>query len=418
MRRSPLSVSLSPNVEPADVRFAFAARFFPWRWRSWRKGAAIERLHTRFEEMFDATAAFSFDNGRSALQLVIEALELPQDSSVVVQAFSCIVVPNSVKAAGSTPVFADIDKTYNIDPESLSALLEADPSIAAVVVQHTFGSPADMDAIVALCTRHNVALIEDCAHALGTRYRGKLVGTFGVAAIFSFGRDKVLSTVSGGVAIVHTQPLAQRLQSRWVQLEFPSRRWIAQRLNHPLVFWLSLNMYYVASVGKVLVALAKRIGLFPLVLEPSEQCGTALPPRGFPHVLAQWALLQLDRLDWFNRHRHHIAQFYGAALDGLVQLPALHTTSEDAQFFRYTIEVDDPQKLLKMAKNRGILLGDWYHQVLAPAGADASSVGYVDGSCPAAERAITRVVNLPTHVGVNQNDAQRVVDLIRDYSSS
>jgi dTDP-4-amino-4,6-dideoxygalactose transaminase len=406
---------LSPNVETQDLRLTFGARFFPWRRSTWFEGDSIIRLHQRFREMYNAKAAFSFDNGRSALQTVIEALNLPQGKSVVVQGFSCIVVPNSVQAAGARPVFVDIDKTYNIDPQALRNLLKKDASIGAVVVQHTFGTPANMDAIVTICEEKNIALIEDCAHALGTRYNGKLVGTFGVAAIFSFGRDKVVSTVSGGVAVVHTEKLATAMEHRWKTLDMPSSRWIAQRLNHPLLFWLSLHLYSVFSAGKVLIALGKRWGVFPLVLEQQEKCGESLPPRKLPNVLAHWALSQLDRLPRFNRHRRSIAQLYTEHLSDIVTVPASPTTVEDMIFFRYTIEVEDPKKLLNMAKNRGILLGDWYWTVLAPESSKPETVGYTAGDCPIAEQKTQRVLNLPTHRGVTKKDAMRVIELIQNY---
>lgn len=415
--RTPLSTHLSPNVERVDLAFAFGARFLPWRWMSWKKGNASEALESRFTQMFGSEVSVAYDSGRTALQAVIEALELPKDAGVIVQAFSCIVVPNSVQAAQVRPVFVDIDETYNIDPDALKKALQADSSIKAVVVQHTFGVPADMDRIVALCTEFDVQLIEDCAHALGARYRGNLLGTFGVAAIFSFGRDKVISTVSGGMAIAHRKDVAQRLQQSSSKLPLPGWRWIAQRLNHPLIFWLSLKTYYFASLGKVIVALAKKFRLFPLVLESCEKRGEQVAGLRFPNILAAWALIQMDRLANFHAHRQKIALFYEQQLGDLegVTVQQLHTSFEDAIFFRYTIAVERSEELLKLAKNEGILLGDWYRTVLAPTDSLPATVGYVEGSCPVAERAITRVVNLPTHINVTLEDAQRVVDVIKKH---
>jgi perosamine synthetase len=413
--RSPLSTHLSPNVEKQDIVFAAVWRFLPWKWAAWRAGNAVDVLHKRFTALFQAECAFSYDNGRTALQSVLEALELPSGAGVVVQGFSCIVVPNAVKAAQLRPVFIDIDGTYNIDAGALDELLESDPSIGAVVVQHTFGVAADMEPLVEVCRKHDVRVVEDCAHALGVRYRGLLLGTLGDAAIFSFGRDKVLSTVSGGIAIANSPELAERLSASWSALPIPSRRWIAKRLNHPLIFALALPTYYLGSLGKVIIALAKRLQLFPWVLTFEEKHGEQPAGKRMPNVLAEWALSQLVRLDRFNDHRRKIAAYYSEQLGGLVQLPQLHSSFDDAIFFRYTIKVERADELLKMAKNSGILLGDWYRQVLAPEGCDLASVGYEEGFCPAAEKAITQVVNLPTHINVTLDDAKRVVDVIKKH---
>ena len=118
-----------------------------------------------------------------------------EGDEVLVQAFTCVAVPNSVLWAQATPVYADIDATLNIDPIDVEKKITN--RTKAIIVQHTFGIPADMDALVALAKKHNILLIEDCAHSLGATYKGKKVGTFGDAAFFSFGRDKVVSSVFG-----------------------------------------------------------------------------------------------------------------------------------------------------------------------------------------------------------------------------
>lgn len=413
--RSPLSPHLSPNVTLQDIRFVVGALLFPWKWFFWKKGNAQKNLHKRFEDLFHADTALSYDSGRSALTAVIQGLPLSDSAVVAVQAFSCIVVPNSIIAGGAKPLFVDIDETYNMDVEDLEKKLQENPDIEVVVVQHTFGIAADMEKIVALCKKYNVFLVEDCAHALGARYKDQLLGTFGIAAIFSFGRDKVLSTVSGGIAITHDTQMAQKMKAAHLLLNTPNKKWIAKRLFHPVLFWISLHFYYVASIGKACIALGLKMGIIPLVLDKKEKNGISPAPFQFPNILAQWALLQMDHLDDWNRHRRDMAEIYTKKLKDVkeIELPKQHTSIlSDPIFFRYTIEVPDNMAVLKSAKKSGILLGDWYTTVLAPKDCSPSSVGYKDGSCIRAEKALSHVVNLPTHQGISKKDAAYIADSI------
>src|SRR5581483_4013141 len=113
------------------------------------------------------------------------------------QAFTCVAVPNSVLWTGAKAIYADIDETGNLDPKDLEKKITK--KTKAVIIQHTFGIAANMDAIQKVLKGKKIILIEDCAHALGASYKGKKLGTFGEFAFFSFGRDKVISSVFGGM---------------------------------------------------------------------------------------------------------------------------------------------------------------------------------------------------------------------------
>ena len=93
-------------------------------------------------------------------------------------------------------MYVDIDHTtLNIDPDLIEQAIT--PNTKAILVQHTFGCVAELDRVIDICQRHNLKLIEDCAHALGASYKGQSVGTYGDMAIYSFGRDKVITSCNG-----------------------------------------------------------------------------------------------------------------------------------------------------------------------------------------------------------------------------
>lgn len=184
----PISISLSPNTEKDDIMLAFKLLFQPWRWK---KGSVEVRLQQEFQEYLGVKHAISFNSGRSALMAILNSIRennlLSFDNSqdeVLLQSFTCNAVPNPVIWSGLKPVFVDVDEqTFNIDTEDLKRKIF--PQSRVVIVQHTFGLPADMDEIVKICEENNLILIEDCAHALGAIYKGRRVGTFGKVSFFN-----------------------------------------------------------------------------------------------------------------------------------------------------------------------------------------------------------------------------------------
>lgn len=119
--------------------------------------------------------------GRIALYVILEALNIGAGDEVVVPGFTCMTVPLPLLSLGATPVYADIrPQDYNVDPTRLEPMVT--PRTRAIVVQHTFGIPAEMDCIVETARRRGLHPIEDCCHTLTSSYKGRRVGTFGEAA--------------------------------------------------------------------------------------------------------------------------------------------------------------------------------------------------------------------------------------------
>src|SRR5262245_13148664 len=133
----------------------------------------------------DPSRAIATSYGRMAFYYILKALDLPHGSEIVLPALTFWVVPELARAAGLKVVFADIDPaTFSLDPAALERAVT--PNTRAVVPTHLYGLPCDMDAIIATAKRHNLTVIEDCAHALGATYDANPVGTFGEAGFFSF----------------------------------------------------------------------------------------------------------------------------------------------------------------------------------------------------------------------------------------
>src|SRR5437867_959658 len=220
------------------------------------RGPAIQEFEKRFAGYHGMQHAISTSYGRMAFYCILKALELPRDTEIIFPALTFWVVPEMARVLGFRPVFVDIDPmTFNMDPGRRERANT--PNTRAVVPTHLYGQPCNMDPIMSIARAHRLSVIEDCAHALGARYKGQRVGTFGDAAFFSFQMLKPLNTYGGGMAITRNDGLAARIRSEaetepWPSAKHVLRRLVFGNLQRKLIgpYGFTLTMYlafYIAS---------------------------------------------------------------------------------------------------------------------------------------------------------------------------
>ncbi len=390
-----ITTSLSPNTEFDDVVAAAKTFCMPWLWK---KGDAILAVQKWFCSYFNVETAVVFSSGRMAETAILQSFSIGKGDDVLVQAFTCVAVPNGVLWAGAKPVFVDIDASGNIDVGDAQKKLTLQTK--AMIIQHTFGIAADIKAIVSFCKLHNLILIEDCAHSLGIRVGEKLLGTFADAAFFSFGRDKVLSSVWGGVSIINKKFTieSKKLQQLQQQLPHAQYGWIIKQLLHPVIFAISLPFYRI-GIGKAIIACFRAIGVITLPIYPMEYNGE-MPKElvtRYPNALARLILNQLEKLDRYTRMRSETTKGYKTIISKSNKIKTFETPF-GATYLRFPILVTDKSTLIRDAKKDGILLGNWYGHVIDPKGVSFESIGYRKGSCPKAEEVSKHILNLPTRL--------------------
>jgi dTDP-4-amino-4,6-dideoxygalactose transaminase len=399
-----LSASLSPNTEADDVFLSFRLLFSPWLWK---RGRMVTRTEEWFKKNFPSYQVCSYNSGRSALFEILRAFGIGHDNEVLVQAFTCVAVPNSVLWAGAKPVFVDVDSTLNIDLDDAQKKLTH--HTRAIILQHTFGIPADLKKAQVFAKRNNILLIEDCAHSLGVKIDGNLLGNFGDAAFFSFGRDKVLSSVFGGVGLIHKkhEEATVRLKQLYKGLPYPSFFWIFQQLLHPVIFAFILPLYTL-GVGKLILVVSQQLRLlsFPVYAEEKVSKKPDDFPARYPNALATLLVKQLAKLPKFTAIRKERSVYYQKHL-GTIPGVTLLSYPDESVLLRFPVLVRDQEKRILQAKKHGILLGNWYHNCIDPKGIDFSAVGYRKGSCPKAEGYGRMILNLPTRI--SEKDAAVIV---------
>jgi hypothetical protein len=184
-----------PYFEPDEIDAVTAVlRSGRVNYHTGTEGRAFE---TEFAAFSHTRYAIALANGTVALELALMGLGIGPGDEVIVPPRTFVATASAVVMRGATPVFADVDRdSQNITAETIEAALT--PKTRGVIPVHLAGMPCDMDPIMELAARRDLKVIEDCAQALGTRYRGKPVGGFGDAAAFSFCQDKIMTTCGEG----------------------------------------------------------------------------------------------------------------------------------------------------------------------------------------------------------------------------
>ena len=409
----PISISLSPNTQKDDVFLAWKLLWQPWKFGRGRASADLEQ---RFREYLGVKHAYSFNSGRASLMAILQGLELEKGSQVLLQAFTCNAAVNPIRWSGLEPIFVDCDQNYNLSVEDLKRKIT--PKSRVVMVQHTFGLPADIDEIKKVCDQNNLILIEDCAHSLGAEYHGRKIGTFGHAAFFSFSRDKIISCVYGGMAVANDDNLAKKIADYQKKINYPDNFWIFQQLLHPVLMnWLVLPTYSI--LGKYLLILFQWLNILSKAIHWKEKRGLKPDyfPKRMPEALAILALNQLKKLDEFNNHRQKIAKIYFDELKKSIGetydiLPA-QLSDRKSVYLRFAIRHNDAPEIIKKAWAKNLLLGDWYRTPVDPFDTRPEAVSYAKGSCPNAENFSGKMINLPTHINITEFNAKDIVNKIK-----
>lgn len=412
--KKPIAVSLSPNSQKDDVVLALKLILQPVYWYDFTK---TEILEEKFASYFGkGYKALAVNSGRSAEYLILKSLGVGWGDEVLVQALTCVAVPNPVMWIGARPVYVDVGDDFNIDPKDLNNKLGG--SSKAVIIQNSFGIPADYNMIKKVIHKRNkkVYIIEDCALSMGAKYKNKQIGTLGDVAFFSFGRDKVISSVFGGMILCKNKKLFRILKKERDILDYPNPLWLIQQLLHPIVFSLALPLYNLGvgkiTLGKIMIYISQKLKLISKSVYKDEEIGKKpkVFPAKLPGALSVLALNQFNKLEKYNSHRKRIARFYFNNMSKSSYI--LPSDVAGSIWVRFPVVRDDALSIFQKLKSKGILLGDWYKECVYPV-KDLKHVSYIYGSCSNAESLRGKILNLPTYPGFKIEEAEYLLSLIK-----
>ncbi|HXB13349.1 MAG TPA: DegT/DnrJ/EryC1/StrS family aminotransferase, partial [Bacteroidia bacterium] len=174
------------------------------------QGPKVQEFEKKFAEYVGAKYAVATSNCTTALHLAMIVARIKAGDEVICPSMSYIATANCIKYVNAIPVFAEVDKDYNLDAKHVESLITN--KTRAILVVHQMGMPADIDAFKALCNKHKLILIEDAACAAGSSYKGKKIGSHSDLVCFSFHPRKVISTGDGGMICTSREDYANRIK--------------------------------------------------------------------------------------------------------------------------------------------------------------------------------------------------------------
>ena len=380
------------------------------------QGAQIAEFEDAFARRAGGGIAVTAAYGRMAFYYMLKALDLPRGSEIIFPSLTFWVVPELAKVAGLTVVFADVDpKTFTIDAASVERVITEKTRV--IVPTHLYGLSCDMDKVEAVAARHNLVVIEDCAHALGATFKGRAVGTFGSGALFSFQTLKPLNCYGGGAALLQDRALAAKVHAQVDALPWPSEKRVTDRLLmgrlqrifiKPWVFSISLfPVLWIAAwidANPDVFLWEKIRSLEPLPESYAER---------FPNVQATIGLEALKHLDeWTSRARAH-AESMNRVLSATpgVQVPVVPSGCSHVyyQYCVYGPERVDRDELVVRCVRRGVDIETLHVDVPPDMELFAGAVAEATGA-----RRASQAIQIPVYSSLTDEQVARVATVVRD----
>jgi dTDP-4-amino-4,6-dideoxygalactose transaminase len=334
-------------------------------------------------QAFEAALAAYLGSGRhlrvmtsatAGLEIALEVAGVGRGDEVIVPAMSFAASANVVARVGAKPVFVDIElESRNINVDLIAAAIT--PRTRALMPVHFAGLPVDMDALYALSRRHGLRVVEDAAHAIGSRWRDEPIGSFGDLVVFSFHPNKNMTSIEGGAISTGSREAAELIE----QYRFHGIKRNAQ--------------------GEIDV-------MFPGAKS------------NLSDVAAQIGIDQLRRLDGFNARRRELAARYFAELEGFegAVLPARGDAGHSWHMFQLLIDFDSRgttrAAFQKVMADRGIGIG--VHYPCIPGLTYYRGLGFRPEDTPVAARVGRETVTLPLFPAMQDEDVVRVCRELRE----
>ncbi|EES90707.1 LegC family aminotransferase [Clostridium botulinum] len=334
-------------------------------------GSYVNLFEEKFAEYLNAHSAVVTVNGTAAIELALLTLGIGLEDEVIVPSMTFISPVNTVKYVGATPVFCDVCRdTFVMDASKIEELIT--PKTKAIIPVHIYGHPVDMDKVMELAKKYDLYVIEDATEALGSKYKGKSVGTIGDIGAFSFNGNKLITTGAGGMLVTNSE-------------EYGSR---AKFLSTQTKVVLDNKAFYHPEVGYNF---------------------------RMPNLLAAFGVAQLENIDEYLKIKKENADYYNKLLKDVkgITLPIEKEWAKNC-YWLYSILVEDDFKvtrdeLIKILSENGIESRSFFMPVhdMPP---------YVDclhGSMDVTNEISAKGINIPSSVSLTKENIEFICSVIK-----
>ncbi|WP_246944214.1 DegT/DnrJ/EryC1/StrS family aminotransferase [Bacillus pinisoli] len=333
-------------------------------------GPKVEEFERAIAAYCEVKYAIGVANGTDALLLTLEALGIGAGDEVITTPFTFFATTEVISRLNAIPVFVDIDPdTYNIDTSKIEAAIT--PKTKAIIPVHLFGQPANMDEIVDIAEQRSLYVIEDACQAIGSLYKGRKVGSMGIAGCFSFFPTKNLGGFGdGGMIVTNDADLTSKVKR--------------------LRIHGSSQKYYHTHIG------------YNSRLDPIQAAAL--------HV-------KLPHLDSYNQMRRKKAAIYNDSFKNLpLKLPTEQECS-DSVYHLYIIQTPLREQLMTYLQEHGIQTGIYYPVPLHLQEV-YQHLGYKKGDLPESEKASTCTLALPLYPELTKDNQSYIISIVRQFFKS
>lgn len=341
-------------------------------------GPKIAEFEKMVADYVGAKYAVAISNGTSALHAACFAAGIRPGDEVITTPLTFAASSNCVLYCGGTPVFADVDpNTYNIDPDDIRRKIT--DKTKAIIAVHLAGQPCDMDEIHKIAKEHDLLVIEDGAHALGSVYKGKKVGTLSDMTTFSFHPVKPITTGEGGMIVTDNEEFYQKIML--FRRHGITRDENLMTRNDGSWFYQQLDLGYNYRITDIQCALG---------------CS------------------QMKKLDRFLTRRKEIVAHYNEAFadcENIVTPYQLPETESGWHLYIVQLKNCDRRKVLEVLREQGIAVNVHYIPVyMHPY---YQEHGYKDVHCKNAEEIYSHIISLPLYPTLTEEEQQYVIDTLK-----
>jgi perosamine synthetase len=327
------------------------------------QGPKVHELEERFAKLCGVQYAIAVSSGTAALHIALLAHQIGPEDEVITSPFSFIASANCALFVGAKPVFVDIEPDYfTIDTEKIEKHITS--KTKAIIPVHLYGQACEMDAIVRIAQKYNLAIIEDACQAHGALYKGRPIGSFGTAC-YSLYATKNMTTIEGGMIVTNDPQIAER--ARLLRSHGSPKTY-----QHVMLGYNMRMTDLMAAVG----------------------------------------LVQMDKLSEWNNIRRNNAAYLTEKLSKVkgVVTPKIRPEAEHV-FHQYTIRIQDRDSAAQKLRDKGVGVGIHYPTPIhkQPLYLD---LGYHD-ELPVAELASLEVLSLPIHPSLTREELDFIVEAVK-----
>lgn len=335
-------------------------------------GSYVDLFEEKFSDFVKSEKAIVTVNGTAALHLALETLKIGSGDEVIVPSMTFISSVNVIRYSGAEPVFVDVCRdTYVMDAEKVEELIT--DKTKAIMPVHLYGHPVDMDKIMEIAKKYNLKVIEDASEALGSKYKGKMVGTIGDIGCFSFNGNKLITTGAGGMLVTNSNELAHRAK-------------------------------FLSTQTKVI----------------TEDKGFYHPEIGFnyrmPNLLAAFGVAQLESIEEYLEKKRRNALKYNELLKKVqgITIPVEKNNCINSQWL-YSVIIEEEFKcdrntLIEKLKEKGIDTRSFFKPVHLMPPYKEFKYGNMEVTMEITEKGL----NLPSSVGLKEEEIEFICETIKE----